>query len=211
MIFFRQNLQDVITLPDPPTNNIDEAYKVEEIVNKRTSKDVESILNHDQEPYYAIRKVCEQNNIEFHDGEFTQIIKESVPIIMHFKKLYNRSRPFEVLPRLNTLPSQTNDTRSYPSGHATQSVIIARYVAGKRPDLEKKLMKAAYECGYGRVQAGFHYPSDLETGNLLGEKMYIMMNKADYGNELRAEIAKDAAKGKRLSFKDLSESIKSLF
>ena len=145
MIFFRQNLQDVITLPDPPTNNIDEAYKVEEIVNKRTSKDVESILNHDQEPYYAIRKVCEQNNIEFHDGEYTQI------------------------------------------------------------------MKAAYECGYGRVQAGFHYPSDFETGNLLGEKMYIMMNKADYGNELRAEIAKDAAKGKRLSFKDLSESIKSLF
>ena len=77
MIFFRQNLQEVITLPDPPTNSIDEAYKVEEIVNKRTAKDVESILNHDQEPYYAIRKVCEQNNIEFHDGVDIKRRKES--------------------------------------------------------------------------------------------------------------------------------------
>ena len=32
----------------------------------------------------------------------------------------------------------------------------------------------------GRVQAGFHYPTDNEIGNLLGEKMYFMMNKANY-------------------------------
>ena len=48
------------------------------------------------------------------------------------------------------------------------------------PKIEKELMAAAYECGYGRVIAGFHYPSDFEIGNLLGEKMYIFMNKEDY-------------------------------
>ena len=33
----------------------------------------------------------------------------------------------------------------------------------------------------GRVQAGFHYPTDNEIGNLLGENvMYFMMNKANY-------------------------------
>ena len=180
MIFFRQNLQEVITLPEPPVEDLTEAYEVEEIIRRRTEKDVQSIQDHDQEPYYAIRKVCEENNLEFHDGEFTQIIKESVPIITHFKDFFNRDRPVEVLPRLNTLPSVTNKTRSYPSGHAAQSVIIARYVAGKVPKLEKELVAAAYECGYGRVIAGFHYPSDFEIGNLLGEKMYIFMNKEDY-------------------------------
>jgi hypothetical protein len=45
-------------------------------------------------------------------------------------------------------------------------------------------MKAAYECGYGRVIAGFHYLSDFEVGNLLGEKMYVLMNKMDYGQEM---------------------------
>ena len=184
MIFFRQKLHEVITLPKPPVSDLAEAYDVEEIIRVRTPEQVQSIQDHDQEPYYAIRKVCEENNLEFHENEFNQIIKESVPVITHFKNFYNRNRPAEVLPRLNTLPSVTNKTRSYPSGHAAQSVIIARYVAGKVPKLEKELMKAAYECGYGRVIAGFHYVSDYEVGNLLGEKMYVLMNKMDYGQEM---------------------------
>tara|TARA_R110002153_G_scaffold61524_2_gene165963 strand:+ start:61 stop:654 length:594 start_codon:yes stop_codon:yes gene_type:complete len=184
MIFFRQNLHEVITLPEPPVDDLTEAHQVEKIIKQRTEKDVQSIQDHDQEPYYAIRKVCEKNDIEFHDSEFKQIIKESVPIIKHFKDFYNRARPAEVLSSLNTLPSKTNKTPSYPSGHATQSVILARYVAGKVPQLEKDLMKAAYECGYGRVQAGFHYVSDYDIGNLLGEKMYVLMNKMDYGQEM---------------------------
>ena len=193
MIFFRQKLHEVITLPKPPVSDLAEAYDVEEIIRVRTPEQVQSIQDHDQEPYYAIRKVCEENNLEFHENEFNQIIKESVPVITHFKNFYNRNRPAEVLPSLNTLPSVTNKTRSYPSGHAAQSVIIARYVAGKVPKLEKELMKAAYECGYGRVLAGFHYVSDYEVGNLLGEKMYVLMNKMDYGQEMNED---------KISFKD---------
>ncbi len=184
MIFFRQKLEEVITLPPPPKDDMKEALEVERIVKARTPEQVQSVRDHDQEPYYAIRKVCEENGLEFHDSEFKQIIKESVPIIKHFKDFFNRARPVEVLSSLNTLPSKTNKTRSYPSGHACQSVILARYVAGKVPQLEKELMKAAYECGYGRVVAGFHYVSDYDTGNLLGEKMYVLMNKMDYGQEM---------------------------
>ena len=116
-----------------------------------------------------------------------QIIEESAIIIRKFKDHFDRDRPVEVFPQLNTLPSKTNKTRSYPSGHATQSVLVAKYVAGKVPRLEKDLMAAAYECGYGRVIAGFHYPSDFEIGNLLGEKMYVFMNKADYADETENE------------------------
>ena len=63
------------------------------------------------------------------------------------------------------------------------SRLIARYVAGKFPQHERELIKAGDEGGYGRVKAGFHYPSDYEAGNLLGEKMYVFMNKADYKKE----------------------------
>ena len=34
----------------------------------------------------------------------------------------------------------------------------------------------------GRVRAGFHYPSDNETGILLGEKLYVFLNKDNYEN-----------------------------
>ena len=183
MIFFRVGLEQNITLPSPPMDDVGEAEEVKIIVANRSAKDVESIRNHDQEPFYAIRKFCEEKNLIFHDGEFDQIIDESVPIISHFKKHFNRDRPVEVDTTINTLPSKTNKTKSYPSGHAAQSRLIARYVAGKFPEHERELIKAGNECGYGRVQAGFHYVSDYDTGNLLGEKMYIFMNKADYKKE----------------------------
>jgi len=184
MIFFRQKLEEVITLPPPPKDDMKEALEVERIVKARTPEQVQSVRDHDQDPYFAIKKVIEKNNLEFHENEFEQIIKESVPIITHFKDFFNRKRPVEVFPQLNTLPSATNKTRSYPSGHACQSVIIGRYIAGKFPRLEKEIMTAAYECGYGRVIAGFHYVSDYDIGNLLGEKMYVLMNKMDYGKEM---------------------------
>ena len=184
MIFFRQKLHEVITLPAPPKDDMKEALEVDEITRLRTPEQVQSVMNHDQDPYFAIKKVIRENDLEFHPNELEQILKESVPIITHFKNFFNRKRPHVVLPRIQTLPSKTNKTPAYPSGHACQSVIIGRYVAGKVPKLEKDIMKAAYECGYGRVIAGFHYISDYEIGNLLGEKMYVLMNKMDYGQEM---------------------------
>ena len=68
------------------------------------------------------------------------------------------------------------------SGHAAQSRLVARYVADKFPEHGEEILKAGNECGWGRVQAGFHYPSDYHIGNLLGEKMFIFMNREDYGS-----------------------------
>ena len=202
MKFFRDKIEDSITLPPPPISDEDEVQEVKVIVANRTAENVESIKNHDQEPFYAIRKVCEKQGLIFHPNEFDQIIDESVSIIRHFKDHFNRKRPIEVDKTLNTLPSKTNKTPSYPSGHAAQSTLIARYVAGKFPQHEKQLIEAAYECGLGRVQAGFHYPSDFTSGNLLGEKMYVLMNPIPFRE------AKDPAKDKRISFKNLSETLK---
>ena len=197
MIFFRQMLHEVITLPPPPKDDMAEALEVEKIVNARTADQGKSVMDHAQDPYFAIKKVIKKYKLEFHPHELEQILKESVPIITHFKDFYNRKRPHVVLPKIQTLPSKTNKTPAYPSGHACQSVIIARYVAGKEPRAERELMKAAYECGYGRVIAGFHYPSDFTTGNLLGEKMYVLMNKMDFGMEFE----------EKTSFKNFQKSL----
>ena len=181
MEFFRKGLEDSITLPPHPSNE-DEIQEVRNAVTNRTAKDVESIKNHDRVPFYAIQKYCEDNGLIFHEGEFKDLIYSANPIIGHFKKQFKRKRPTEIEPKLNTLPSQTNKTASYPSGHAAQSRLVARYVEEKFPEHGEGILKAGNECGWGRVQAGFHYPSDYHIGNLLGEKMFIFMNREDYGN-----------------------------
>ena len=181
MQFFRKGLEDSITLPPHPSSK-GELQEVRDAMNKRTAKDVESARNHDRVPFYAIKKYCEDNGLIFHDKEFEDIIYQATPVINHFKRKFNRKRPIEIDPKLNTLPSQTNKTPSYPSGHACQSRLVARYVEEKFPEHSEGLLKAGNEGGWGRVQAGFHYPSDYHAGNLLGEKMFILMNREDYGS-----------------------------
>ena len=51
MIFFRQNLQEVITLPPPPVEDLKEAREVEKIIQVRTPEQVQSVRDHAQEPY----------------------------------------------------------------------------------------------------------------------------------------------------------------
>ena len=180
MKFFTDDVVDQITLPNPPTDDVSEILKLKKMMRARTPEDIQSVKDHDEVSFYAIKKYCDENGLKFHDGEFRDIIKQSNPIIMHFKNKFNRRRPKEVDNTIKTLNSKTTNTRSYPSGHSAQSMLVAKYVIGKFPKHEKGLLEAAKECGIGRVLAGFHYLSDHVAGKLLGEKLYMLMNKDDY-------------------------------
>ena len=185
MKFFKDKLYEDITIPAPPKDDIGEAAKVKKLIANRTAEQEKSIADHDEVPFYAIKKYCEDNKMIFHKDEFEDIIYGATDTINHFKDKFDRKRPIEIDKTLDTSPSKTNKTPSYPSGHAAQSRIVAKYVAGKFPEHESELIEAGNECGYGRVLAGFHYVSDYESGNLLGDKMYALMNKADYGKQLK--------------------------
>ena len=180
MQFFTHDVAEQITLPSPPTDDKAEIVKLKKMMNARTPEDEQSVKDHDEVPFYAIKVYCEKNKLIFHKDEFNGIIEQSIPIILHFKDRFDRKRPKDVDDSIETLNSKTNKTPSYPSGHSAQSMLVAKYVIGKFPKHEKGLLEAAKECGIGRVLAGFHYLSDHVAGNLLGEKMYSIMNKDDY-------------------------------
>ena len=69
--------------------------------------------------------------LEGREDEFKDIIYGATDTINYFKDKFDRKRPIEVDKTLDTSPSKTNKTPSYPSGHAAQSRIVAKYVAGK--------------------------------------------------------------------------------
>ena len=107
--------------------------------------------------------------------------------IGYFKKLFDVPRPHEVDPSIKPMTSTTNKTRAYPSGHACQSMLVALYVASKFPEHRKGVVTAAKEGGMGRVLAGFHYVADYHCGNLLANKMFLVMNRDNYGKNLKGE------------------------
>jgi hypothetical protein len=184
--FYPKDLEDYIQIPDFPKDDMQrEMSIIRKAINTRTDKDVESVANNDEDSFYSIKQYMKKMKVEFHENELRDIVQQAVPTIRYFKNKFNRKRPFEIDGNLDVLGSKTNKTRSYPSGHSTQAMIIALYVAQKFPKHRDGLMEAAKEVGMGRVKAGFHFISDHVAGQMLGTKMFEMMNKEDYGKSLR--------------------------
>ena len=186
--FFPEKLHERIVLPEPPKDLQKEADKIKQIIANRTPEDEQSIRDHDENSFYAIEKYCEEHGLLFHDNEMKDIVIQAKPTIKYFKEHFNLDRPHEVDPSIKPMSSTTNKTRAYPSGHATQSMLVGLYVSAKFPEHEDGIIKAAKECGLGRVKAGFHYLADYVAGNLLAEKMFLVMNKDNYGKYIKEEI-----------------------
>ena len=179
--FFPMNAHKRIKLPPPTFNMKKEIIILKDIIARRTPEDETSIRLHDEHSFYAIEQYCKENGLEFHYDEMKQIVDQARPTIKYFKDTFDVPRPHIVDRSIRPMFSTTNKTKSYPSGHATQSMLIALYVSEKFPKHEKGIKEAAKECGLGRVKAGFHYLADYVAGNLLAEKMFMIMNRENYG------------------------------
>ena len=183
--FFPRNAHKRIKLPPPTFNLKEEAEKVKKIMENRTPEDEESIRLHDETAAYAVHRYVEKHGLEFKEDELNEIIIQCKPTIKHFKEKFNVPRPHEVHKDINAIgrmDSTTNKTASYPSGHACQGMLVALYAAQKYPQHRDNLIKAGKESGLGRIKAGFHYIPDYIVGNLLAEKLMMIINR-EYLNE----------------------------
>ena len=184
--FYPKDLEDYIQIPDFPRDDMQrEMSIVRKAISTRTEQDVESVANNDEDSFYSIKEYLKKIKVAFHEDELRGMVKQAVPTIRHFKNKFNRKRPFEIDGNLDVLGSKTNKTRSYPSGHSAQGMVVALYASSKFPEHRDKFMEAAKEVGMGRVKAGFHFLSDHIAGQMLGSKMFEMMNKEDYGKSLK--------------------------
>ena len=76
-------------------------------------------------------------------------------------------------------PSDSMKTPAYPSGHSLQSRLVAEHFIKKYPEHKDGLIKAADQCGKGRVFAGWHFPSDHEAGVELAKQIYPKLDLSD--------------------------------
>ena len=86
------------------------------------------------------------------------------------KYCYNRARPSELdhnLPTAVDLP----DSPSYPSEHAAAAWAAADVLAALLPNEAQSFRELADQAGRSRVRAGVQYPSDVDAGKALGQKV----------------------------------------
>lgn len=93
------------------------------------------------------------------------------PIILKLKEMYNRPRPYHLDKSINPVISPPRHP-SYPSGHATESYIVAYWLSEKNPDKKQFYMDTAKEISVNREYAGVHFREDTEFGMYLAKYLY---------------------------------------
>ena len=113
-------------------------------------------------------------------SDWEDFIKDIDIHTIKLKMKYGRKRPYEVSDEIDS-QTDTDDSPSFPSGHAIEAYALAKVLGNKYPDKQKELNNMAQRIALSRVQMGSHYPSDIKAGekvgNLIADK-YLSINKS---------------------------------
>lgn len=185
---FRDGWQN-IKLPDPPENDSTQTKRevkyLIELILSNTAKTISDIGKQDRTtPPFEMDfiKIINKNTKTMREWIY-DISAQLFKICLHFKKKYNRPRPYKIAKALNldypdvAKSTQTGDTAAYPSGHTLNSYFIATVLGELYPEYKKDLFDHAAEVAKNRMKAGVHYPSDVKAGKILAEKLYKYYKK----------------------------------
>jgi acid phosphatase (class A) len=107
------------------------------------------------------------------------------------KDFFKRPRPFTTDPSLAN--GKLEKSYSYPSGHSTESMVLALVLADLVPEKHDAIIAHARTIGWHRVQIARHYQSDIYAGRVLAQAIVKQFKKSDSFEkdfeEAQAEIA----------------------
>jgi len=179
---FKENAH-YIRLPSPYANSsLDTAKEILTVQGATYIKGeamIRSIKKHDKDPSFALKTYMSLFGLKFDVKFIKKVTEEATALILEHKNKFNRPRPEQLAPYfgvdLNVLDSVHSKTSSYPSGHSTQARLVAEIYAEKYPEHKLNLLRAAEECGGGRIMAGLQYPSDHRAGIHLAKRLFKML------------------------------------
>jgi acid phosphatase (class A) len=114
------------------------------------------------------------------------------------KDYFHRPRPYVTDPSLAN--GKLEKSFSYPSGHSTETMVLALVLADLLPDQHDAIIAHARQMGWHRVQIARHYPTDIYAGRVLAQAIVKQFQKSDKFNEdfaaAQAELAAAARAAK---------------
>jgi acid phosphatase (class A) len=123
---------------------------------------------------------------------FQRVQKDAETVTDGAKEFYQRPRPYVLDPSLAS--GKSEKSFSYPSGHSTESMVLALVLAEVFPDRRDPIIAEARNIGWHRVEIARHYPTDIYAGRVLAQAIVHQMNKNDeFQRDLAAACAEVAA------------------
>ena len=122
---------------------------------------------------------------------FHRVQTDAETLTDNAKDLYQRPRPYVIDPSLAV--GKLEKSYSYPSGHSTESMVLALVLADMFPDKRDAIIAEARSIGWRRVEIARHYPTDIYAGRVLAQAIVRQMKKSarfrkDF-DQAKAELA----------------------
>jgi len=150
-------------------NNETEVLQIEKEIKLRNQHDIDFFHLTDKSVSPAFVNIVPLSIQEL-DKMITQF--HVAYVIIFFKYIINRPRPYQIKPNLNVLKSVSANTPAYPAGHAFQAYYLAKKLGKSYPELQPQLDAIAERCNSVRIKAGLHYPSDGQFSKQLVNIFY---------------------------------------
>lgn len=116
---------------------------------------------------------------------FERVQKDAETAVSAAKEYWKRPRPYTVLPSLAAGKLETSF--GYPSGHSTESMVLALVLADLFPDHREGIVRIARDIGWHRVMIARHYPTDIYAGRVFAQAIVReLKSSADFQRDFAA-------------------------
>ena len=117
---------------------------------------------------------------------FEKVQKDGETVTDLGKDFFQRPRPFTTDPSLAN--GKLEKSFGYPSGHSTESMVLALVLADLLPAKHDAILEHARQMGWHRVQIARHYPSDIFAGRTLAQAIVKELKKSNKFVRAFAEV-----------------------
>ena len=181
-------------LPDTPEQAADMA-EVRAVCHAAPSNDVAVAFSEKKFSVFnftpAVGTFFQSNNLPKTTAFFERVQKDAAAATDNAKEFYKRPRPFVTDPSLASGKLEKNF--GYPSGHSTESMVLALVLADLFPDKHDAIIAEARAISWHRVEIARHYPTDIYAGHVLAQAIVREMKaRPDFQRdfaEVKAELA----------------------
>jgi acid phosphatase (class A) len=108
---------------------------------------------------------------------FAQVQSDAAWVTDQGKDFFKRPRPYTTDPSLAN--GKLEKSFSYPSGHSTESMVLALVLAELLPERRDAIVAHARLIGWHRVEIARHYPTDIYAGRTLALAIVKQFKKSD--------------------------------
>ena len=164
---------ELLAPPPLPNSAEQEADMAEVVAVHKACSDSQAELAFSQKKFSifnftpAVGDFFQAEKLPKTEAFFARVKEDAAAATDAAKDFYKRPRPYVTNPALAS--GKLEKSFSYPSGHSTESMVLALVLAEMLPDKHDEIIAVARDIGWHRVWIARHYPTDIYAGRVYAQ------------------------------------------